>query len=155
MRERGELYILAHVDDPMIIASKEKAFIKEFSNKVLLKVTGELTAGSERSFLGRRLKRNGDSIDVSMSPSYIDNLLDLCGTQKAKYVRTIGFATVSRTVSEEPLREESHELCQAAVGKLLWLALICGDISHAIEELSRRVTAPTEQSLAKFEALTT
>ena len=63
----------------MIIGSKDmrEAFIKELSRKVLLKVTGELTEGSERSFLGRRLKHNGGSTDVSMPPSCADTLLDL------------------------------------------------------------------------------
>ena len=114
---------------------------------------GELTEGSEHSFLGGRLKHNGNSTDVSMSPSYIDTLLDTCGTQKAKCVQTTGSAAASQAVSAEPLSKEARKLYRAAVGKLLWIALICGDISCATKELSRDVTAPTEQSLAKLKHL--
>ena len=55
-RENGALYILAYVDDLMISGCKEmrEAFIKELSNRVLLKGTGELMEEGEHSFLGRR-----------------------------------------------------------------------------------------------------
>ena len=103
-------------------------FIKDLSKRVLLKVR---TEGSERRFLGRRMKHNGDSIDVSISPPYIGNLLDLDGTQEAKCVQIAGSVTVSRTVSEEPLSKEAHNLYRTAVGKLPWLALNRGDIPCA------------------------
>ena len=61
---------------------------------------------------------------------------------------------MTRTVREEPLSKEAHKQNQTAVAKLLWLALIHGDISYASKELSRRdVIAPTEQSLAKLKHL--
>ena len=59
--ESGALYTLACVDVSMIIGAKEtretcEAFIKNCPIECFLKVTGELTEGSEHSFLGRRLE---------------------------------------------------------------------------------------------------
>ena len=42
---------------------------------------------------------------------------------------------------------------RTAVEKLLWLALIRGDIAYATKDLSRDVTAPTMQSVAKLKHL--
>ena len=67
-----------------------------------------------------------------MPPSHIDTLLDLYGAEG---------------------KECQDQCIRAAVGKLLWLALIRSDISYATKELSRDVTAPTEQSLAKLKHL--
>ena len=38
---------------------------------------------------------------------------------------------------------------RAAVGRLLWLALVRSDIAYATKELGRDVIAPTVQSVAK------
>ena len=48
---------------------------------------------------------------------------------------------------------EAHSVYRTAVGKLLWLALIRGDIAYATKELSRDVTAPTIQSVARLKHL--
>ena len=53
--------------------------MSQLSEEVLLKETGQLMPGSEHTFLGRRLRHNGDSIDVCMSQKYIDAILDLYG----------------------------------------------------------------------------
>ena len=109
--------------------------------------------GTEHTFLGRRLRHNGDSIDVCMSQTYIDSILDLYGMKNAKQVATTGSVTIVKTVSDTPLSPEEHSVYRTAVGKLLWLALIRGDIAYATKELSRDVTAPTMQSVAKLKHL--
>ena len=123
--------------------------MSQLSEEVLLKETGQLVPGSEHTFLGRRLRHNGDSIDVCMSQKYIDTILDLYGMKDAKPVATTGTVTINKTVPDTPLSPEEHKVYRTAVGKLLWLALVRGDIAYATKELSRDVTAPTMQSVAK------
>eukprot|EP00439_Symbiodinium_sp_Y106_P043240 s572_g5.t1 len=121
----------------------DEDFMSRLSEEVLLKETGQPVPGPEHTFLGRRLRHNGDSIDVCVSQTYIDSILDLYGMKNAKQVATTGSVTIAKTVSDTPLSPEEHSVYRTAVGKLLWLALIRGDIAYATKELSRDVTAPT------------
>ena len=73
--------------------------------------------------------------------------------KNAKPVATTGSVTIAKVVSDTPLGPEEHSVYRTAVGKLLWLALIRGDIASATKELSRDVTAPTMQSVAKLKHL--
>ena len=127
--------------------------MSRLSEEVLLKETVQLVPGTEHTFLGRRLRHNGDSIDVCMSQTYIDAILDLYGVKNAKPVATTGSVTIVKTVSDTPLSPEEHSVYRTAVGKLLWLALIRGDIAYATKELSRDVIAPPIQSAAKLKHL--
>ena len=153
--ESSRLYVLAYVDDLLVVGTDEmrKSFMSQLSEEVLLKETGQLVPGSEHTFLGRRLRHNGDSIDVCMSQKYIDTILDLYGMKDAKPVATTGTVTINKTVPDTPLSPEEHKVYRTAVGKLLWLALVRGDIVYATKELSRDVTAPTMQSVAKCKHL--
>ena len=153
--ESGRLYVLAYVDDLLVVGTDEmrKSFMSQLSEEVLLKETGQLVPGSEHTFLGRRLRHNGDSIDVCMSQKYIDAILELYGMKDAKPVATTGTVTINKTVPDTPLSPEEHKVYRTAVGKLLWLALVRGDIAYATKELSRDVTAPTMQSVAKCKHL--
>ena len=153
--ESGKLYVLAYVDDLLVVGTDEmrKDFMSRQSEEDLLEETGQLVPGTEHTFLGRRLRHNGDSIDVCMSQTYIDSVLDLYGMKNAKQVATTGSVTIVKNVSDTPLSPEEHSMYRTAVGKLLWLALIRGDIAYATKELSRDVTAPTMQSVAKLKHL--
>ena len=73
--------------------------------------------------------------------------------KNAKQVATIGSMTIVKIVSDAPLSPEEYSVYRTAVGKLPWLALIRGDITYATKELSRDMTAPTMQSVAKFKHL--
>ena len=139
--ESGKLYVLAYVDDLLVLGTDEmrRDFMSRLSEEVLLKETGQLVPGTEHTFLGRRLRRNGDAIDVCVSQTYIDSILDLYGMKNAKQVATTGSVTVVKNVSDAPLSPEEHSMYRTAVGKLLWLALIRGDIAYATKELSRDV----------------
>ena len=153
--ESGRLYVLAYVDDLLVVGTDEmrKSFMSQLSEEVLLKETGQLVPGSEHTFLGRRLRHNGDSIDVCMSQKYIDAILELYRMKDAKPVATTGTVTINKTVPDTPLSPEEHKVYRTAVGKLLWLALVRGDIAYATKELRRDVTAPTMQSVAKCKHL--
>ena len=147
--------MLAYVDDLLVVGTDEmrKDFMSKLSEEVLLKETGKLVPGTEHTFLGRRLRHNGDLVDVCMSQNYSDAILDLYGMQNAKPVATTGSVTIAKTVSDTPLNPEEHSLCRTAVGKLLWLALIRADVAYATKELRQDVTAPTMQSVAKVKHL--
>ena len=135
--ESGKLYVLAYVDDLLVVGTDEmrKEFMSRLSEEVLLTETGQLVPGTEHTFLGRRLRHDGDSIDVCMSQTYIDSTLYLYGMKNAKQVATTGSVTIVKNVSDTPLSPEEHSVYRTAVGKLLWLALIRGDIAYATKEL--------------------
>eukprot|EP00439_Symbiodinium_sp_Y106_P028667 s6609_g3.t1 len=103
---RPRLYVLAYVDDLLVVGTDEmrKSFMSQLSEEVLLKEIGQLVPGSEHTFLGRRLRHNGDSIDVRMSQKYIDVILELYGMKDAKPVATTGTVTINKTVPDTPLR---------------------------------------------------
>ena len=63
--------------------------MSQLSEEVLLKETGQLVPGTEHTFLERKLRRNGDSIDVCMSQTYTDSILDLYGMKNAEPVATL------------------------------------------------------------------
>eukprot|EP00435_Cladocopium_sp_Y103_P040930 s145_g11.t1 len=125
-------------DDPLI-----DEFIKKLSEEVLLKVEGHLTPGTSATFLGRTLRRNGDSIDISISGEYVDKMLDMYGMKNCEPVQTTGSTTTKMTEFPQPLGTAEHKLFRAAVGKL----------SYSTKELSRDVTAPTEESVQKLKHL--
>ena len=91
--------------------------------------------GSEYTFLGRRLQHN-DSIDVGMSQKYIDTIVDLYGMKDAKPAATTGTVTINKNVPDTPLSPEEHSVYRTAVGKLLWLALVRGDIAYSMQRRS-------------------
>ena len=78
-RKSTELYVLCYIDDLLVCGTPErtKEFTDRFSQEVLLKVEGELKPQTSVNFLGRTLKHNGDSIDVSMNTAYVTYLLKL------------------------------------------------------------------------------
>ena len=151
-----ELYVLAYVDDLLIIGNLEKSkeFVEQLKKELLVKITGKLEPGTEHSFLGRRLRHNGDSVDILMSQQYLEELLDLCKMNSANPVNTTGSAALKRIHDADcPLEPDEHSMFRTAVGKLLWLAFVRPDCSRAVKELSRDVKAPTQESLAKLKQL--
>ena len=56
------LYVLAYVDDLLLVgdAKLKKEFNEALSKELLVKITGELRPNTEHSFLGRKLRHNGD-----------------------------------------------------------------------------------------------
>ena len=63
--------MLACVDDPLVVGTDEmrKSFMSQLSQEVLRKETrlAKLVQGTEHTFHGRRLRRNGGSIDARKS----------------------------------------------------------------------------------------
>ena len=149
-----ELYVLCYVDDLLVCGNPDriKPFTEQLSKEVLLKIEGELKPQTSVNFLGRTLKHNGDSIDITMSPAYVSDMLTLFGMDTAKPSPTTGTSAKPSHVPQ-PLNTSEHKAYRAIVGKLLWLALIRPDISYATKELSRDLTAPTTESVTKVKHL--
>ena len=53
---------------------RTKEFVEQLNKELLVKITGKLEPGTEHSFLRRRLRHNGDSIDILMSQQYREEL---------------------------------------------------------------------------------
>ena len=150
------LYVLAYVDDLLIVGDSElqKKFLEELSKELLVKVTGHLKPDTQVSFLGRKLRHNGDSIDIFMPPDYVEDLLKIYNMQKANPAPNTGSSALKRIDdADSPLSSDDHATFRTCVGKLLWLAFVRPDISYAVKELSRDVKAPTFESLAKLKHL--
>ncbi len=133
------LYVLAYVDDLLIVgdAKLKKEFIEALSKELLVKITGELRPNTEHSFLGRKLRHNGDSIDILMPQKYIEDLLELYSMNKANSVNTTGSSSLKRIEDADvALDAKAHSLFRTAVGKLLWLVFVRPDCSYAVKELS-------------------
>ena len=95
------------------------------------------------SFLGRKLKRNGDSIDIFMPQEYVEELLKLYNMQKANPAPNTGSSALKRIQdADSPLSAADHATFRTCVGKLLWPAFVRPDISYAVKELSRDVKGP-------------
>ena len=148
-----ELYVLCDVDDLLVCGTPErtKEFTDRLSQEVLLRVEGELKPQTFVDFLGRTLKHNGDSIDVSMTIACVTDLLK-CGMENSKPSPTTGASTVSK-IQPEPLDRNEHKKYRAIVGKLMWFALIRPDIAYATKELSRDLTAPTTENITRAKNL--
>lgn len=78
--------MLCHVDDLLVCGDPDLA--KELTDKlakgVLLKIEGELKAGTTVNFLGRTLKHNGDSVDIIMSTKVCRRLAGCVQHEKLK-----------------------------------------------------------------------
>ena len=129
-----------------------KVFTEQLSKEVLLKVEGKPKPQTTVNFLGRTLRHNGDSIDITMPTAYVTDMLKLFGMENVKPSPTTGTSTKPNYVPQ-PLNNADHKAYRAIVGKLLWLALIRPDISYATKELSRDLTAPTTESVTKVKHL--
>ena len=125
-----QLYVLAYVDDLLIAGDSEKAqeFIEALNKELLVRVTANLDAGTEASFLGRRLRHNGDSIDLFMPQTYVDELLALYSMKDSNCVSTTGTASLKRLEdSDQALDKTEHAKYRTAVGELLWMAFVRPD----------------------------
>ena len=82
------VFILAYVDDLMILGPKEAvdAIFKEMNKKFLIRKTGSLDEdGAEADFLGRKLRREGDSISFRMNSKYLDQFIEYFNLRNNKF----------------------------------------------------------------------
>ena len=88
-----------------------------------------------------------------MDGSYIAKILE-ASLEKCRPALTPGTDTLKRQVeSEEELNKEDHATYRKIVGQLLWLTPVRPDIAYGVKELSRGVSQPTLEHLAKLRHL--
>ena len=149
-------YVLCYVDDLLFFgpSTVNEAAVTAIQSKLLLKVTGRLTDSTPLDFLGRIITLKGDTITISMPPDYIDNILADFNMTTTKPATTTGTSILKRLDDgDTPLSTEDHSLYRKGTGKLLWLSLLRSDIQYATKELSRALSAPTLEDMAKLKHL--
>ena len=86
-----------------------------------------------------------------MDGSYIAKILEEANLEKCRPALIPGTDTLKRQVeSEEELNKEDHATYRKIVGQLLWLTPVQPDIAYGVKELSRGVSRPTLERLAKL-----
>ena len=139
--------MLCYVDDLLIFGDKKTTefLFSELQKQLCLRSEGVLEPGTSIIFLGRCITRREDSIEMSMSISYIDKMLEQLDMLKCRHAATPGTDALRKLIdSGELLYPGDHKLYRRIVGQLLWLSSIRPDIQFAVKELSRGLTSPTE-----------
>ena len=135
VRKTKRLYVLAYVDDLMFFGCKPDVddLISILRKELILKVTGELTEGSQVTFLGGNIRRTGDFIEFErLSRMLSVKELDLLN---AKPALTPGTDTLKTKGVSEPVSKDEHKRYRRLVGQLLWLCKVRCDIMFAVKEL--------------------
>ena len=137
----GTAYIMIYVDDLLFLGEQhiiDKIF-SELQQHLLLRPTGVLTPGSTAPFLGRKITHKGDSIDITLSDDYINNILEESNMTNCNPAATPGTTALKTTSFEDdaPLDQQQHARHRRLVGKIQWLSYTRPDISFATKELAR------------------
>ena len=152
-----EIYVLCYVDDLLVFGeeSKVRGTFSAIKQELLLREPGTLSnIGDKLDFLGRKLERTCDSILVTMDTVYIENILAEADTTKCRIAMTPGVDSLRKKIEEEELLDkEQHSYYRRTVGQLLWLCPVRPDVTFAVKELSRGVSAPTSGHLNKLRHL--
>ena len=134
-------FALAYVDDLLAPSKTTDDFdwmFKQLSQQVLLKHTGNLTAGTTVKFLGRRLVHRGTDVLIKPLDSYCNDLLKAYNLENCKPVTSTGNSASKLTgEAADALSTDDHSKYRTAIGKLQWLATIRTDLLFPAKELAR------------------
>ena len=147
------VYILVYVDDLMVIGptTAVQDVLKLLHQSFLLKETDNLDKdGSTATFLGRILRREGDSIQFQMKDKYLDDDFKRFNLERCKPAPVPGLIS-SKVIedSEEPLSASDHQYYRQVVGRLQWLTPIRPDLCFSVKELARSLSSPTTADFEK------
>ena len=131
-------------------AQNQTHFFDLVATKVLLREVGELRNGTTVSFLGRRLRHVGQTVQILTAVDYIADMLKDNGLVNANSVNTPGSTSRKTTDGVSTLTSEGTRLYRRTVGRLMWLIPIRPDINFAVKELSRAMQSPTEDDQARL-----
>ena len=87
------LFILVYVDDLFVVGHSTacQRLFHSITSHFLVKLTGDLNSeGASVSFLGRHLRRLGESVRIRSSSHYIPGILDLFHLSNANGDVTLG-----------------------------------------------------------------
>ena len=149
------LYVLTYVDDLMFFGHRSDidVVMTEMRKELLLKTTGQLSEGQEVHFLGPEIRRTSEAIELSMSPIYVEKIMETLEMQTCKSVTTPGVDILKKVTNSDQVSPEMHKLYRRVVGQLLWLSNLRCDIMYAVKELSKGLTGPTDDHFAKLKHL--
>ena len=83
-------------------------------------------------------------------PEHILRLLGIFGMQDATIVTSPGIKEQVLESDEKLLNREGRRLCRTGVAMMLYAASDKSDLKHAVRELMRDVSAPTELSMRRL-----
>ena len=119
--KKQKAYISAHIDDLLVIGTKQyiNSFYKELSKELKLKIEGPLQPGDDGSifYLKRELQFTEDGIDVTPSSRYIPKLAELLqvADRRGKTVSHHGCLQIydaeATAEDPEPRRIQAVPLC--------------------------------------------
>ena len=144
-----QLVVMAYVDDLVISGSAQmvKDFIVSIQEEFTLKHVNFLTSENPVEFLGRSIKRlkNGN-ITMEFSQKFIDDLLKIF--EVTGNVTTTGLKLQALPEDQKVQCDRViHQKYRSAVGKLLWMAQLRGDLKYPVKELSRSLVNPQDQDI--------
>ena len=146
---------MVYVDDLMVMGRQPQLLFDQIREKVLLKSTGTLKTGSTISFLGRRLRHNGEGVELLPALNYIEELLEEHHLHNARPATTPGTKQLKAEIGDgvSELTSPDATMYRRAVGKLMWLTPIRPDINYSVKELSRQLTNPTVEDVGRLRHL--
>ena len=111
------LYVLTYVDDLMFFGNRSDIdmVMTEMRKELLLKTTGHLSEGQEVHFLGREIRRTPEAIELSMSPIYVEKIMETLEMQTCKSVTTPGVDILKKVTNSDEVSPEMHKLYRRVV----------------------------------------
>ena len=149
VHNQKRLYVLTDVDDLMFVGSRPDIDVlaNDMRKELLLKIAGQLGEGQEVHFLGRDIRRTSEAIELSMSPTFVEKILETLGMQNCRS----GVDTLKKVTDAEQVSPETHKLYRRVVGQQLWLSNLRRDIMYAARELSKRINWTNRRPLFQNE----
>ena len=139
---------MVYVDDLFFLGPHDtiNKIFKQIQQHLLLRRTGELTAGKTVTFLGRNITHCGTHFELSLGNHYVDNIITEVKMETCNPSATPGTAALRATDEhEQDLSREEHGMYRRVVGKLQWLVYTRPDLAYATKELARALNKPTAQ----------
>ena len=118
VHNQKRLYVLTDVDDLMFVGSRPDTDVlaNDMRKELLLKIAGRLGEGQEVHFLGRDIRRTSEAIELSMSPTFVEKILETLGMQNCRS----GVDTLKKVTDAEQVSPETHKILQ----KSCWSATL-------------------------------
>ena len=102
------------------------------------------------TFLGRILKRVGDSVLFMMKSGYLDAAFEEFGLTRCEGSSTPGSKGVKRPLDGGDLLDNAeHKVYRRVVGRLQWICPVRPDLMYPVKELARNLSAPTVEDKFK------
>jgi hypothetical protein len=155
-------YISVHIDDLLVIGSKEhiRDFHERLSKELKLKIEGPLQCGDEGSifYLKREIQFAEDGIYIAPSSRYIPKLMEMLNIQdrRGKGVPHHGCLQIfdpETTGPDEFLGSEEAKLFRSALGICIYVSQERCDIQHSVRVLATYMSKPTKMAMSGIKKL--